>query len=161
MRSIAMDKRTAVPRNVTMIASYAASVLDLARARLPDEYYYGSLPLCVIDAVYSISVRYKSVQNTVASYCKYVGCVRDRPYGSDFPPVKLQHQISQLCELGEALGPERMASEVFHNRQRTSPRGGILKAQAVHRFALIFANTVSRAFRTPGAEKMTRVSRAN
>mgnify|MGYP003466554474 CR=1 FL=1 len=36
---------------------------------LGDEYFYASLPLCVIDAVYSIGVRYGSVRNVIRRYC--------------------------------------------------------------------------------------------
>jgi hypothetical protein len=40
------------------VAQYAERVLPLHSASLGDEYYYQSLPLCVIDAVYSTGVRY-------------------------------------------------------------------------------------------------------
>jgi len=51
------------------VARYAASKLDLKSATLGDEYRYMSLPLCVIDAVFSINNKYKAVQNVVARYC--------------------------------------------------------------------------------------------
>ena len=33
---------------------------DLGNAKLPKEYFYSNLPLCVLDAIYSIGVRYTS-----------------------------------------------------------------------------------------------------
>ncbi len=35
------------------IANYCKEVLDLANAKLGAEYYYNSLSICVIDAVFS------------------------------------------------------------------------------------------------------------
>ena len=44
------------------------SVLDLSSASLSASYYYDSLPYCVIDAVFSIGVKYTSTQNVVKNY---------------------------------------------------------------------------------------------
>lgn len=49
------------------------SIFDLASAALSPSYYYDSLPYCIIDAVFSIGVRYTSTQNVVKSYCAYYG----------------------------------------------------------------------------------------
>jgi len=48
---------------------YCEEVLNLKNARLSDSYYYSSLPLCILDAVYSIGVRYTSTKNAVLRYC--------------------------------------------------------------------------------------------
>lgn len=40
-----------------IIDEYCEKVLDLETAKLPAEYYYTSVPLYVIDAVFSIGVR--------------------------------------------------------------------------------------------------------
>ncbi len=37
---------------------------------LPSEFYYPSLPLCIIDAVYSIGVTYTSTRKTVIRFCE-------------------------------------------------------------------------------------------
>jgi hypothetical protein len=47
------------------VAAYADQYLNLAAARLGDGYHYASLPLCVIDAVYSIGVLYEGVEAEV------------------------------------------------------------------------------------------------
>jgi hypothetical protein len=49
---------------VERIATGAGAVLTLAAARLGDEYFYQSLPLCVINAVYSVGVHYGGVEST-------------------------------------------------------------------------------------------------
>jgi hypothetical protein len=55
--------------DVERAVAHASQVLSLAGASLPHEYSYSSLSLCVIDAVYSIGVRYEDVQAVVRRYC--------------------------------------------------------------------------------------------
>ncbi|MGP7818521.1 hypothetical protein [Niallia sp. 01092] len=43
----------------TKISKFCEEVLELENATLPDEYYYTSVPLCVIDSVFSIGVSKK------------------------------------------------------------------------------------------------------
>jgi len=121
--------------DVEAIAAYAERVLPLAAAHLGDEYFYQSLPLCVIDAVYSIGVRYSGVQIVVARYCERFGQRRVRIDRTSLPRTEEQETIAVFCERAEQIGPAAMADSVFENRQRTSARGGILKAEAVYRFA--------------------------
>ncbi len=63
---------------VSLIAAQAQKVLPLAGAQLEDEYFYQSLPLCIIDAVYSIGVRYEGVRNTISRYCAHFKVQRTR-----------------------------------------------------------------------------------
>ena len=44
--------------DIKQLAKYCDLALNLKDANLSDEYFYQSLPLCVIDAVYSIGVKY-------------------------------------------------------------------------------------------------------
>ncbi|MEX0970382.1 MAG: hypothetical protein WD046_08075 [Paracoccaceae bacterium] len=96
---------------------------------LAEEYRYASLPLCVVDAVFSIGVRYASTQKVVSNLCSYTGWARfassreARGAGECGP--------SDLVALFDAHGIEGMTEAVFQNRQRTSSRSGILKAEAV------------------------------
>jgi hypothetical protein len=119
------------------VALHVEKVLPLDTARLGNEYFYQSLPLCVVDAVYSINARYSGVQNVLARYCKRFGLRTFRAHGAAFPPIDEQESISQFCARAEQFSPERLAAEVFENRQRTSARSGILKAEASYRFACI------------------------
>jgi hypothetical protein len=81
--------------DIEMAAAYADRVLPLATARLGDEYFYQSLPLCVIDAVFSIGVRYGGVQRVVARYCERAGLQRVRTDYRFLPPMREQESITQ------------------------------------------------------------------
>ncbi len=100
---------------------------------LPQEFFYASLPLCVIDAVFSIGVTYTSTRNTVTRFCKQQSW--SMSLGSDMARVKGEHSISEFLALVEGHSPEQLATNLFGNHQRTSSRSGILKAEAVQQFA--------------------------
>jgi hypothetical protein len=117
------------------VAAYADRHLPLATARLSDSYYYASLPLCVLDAVYSIGVRYEGVLNVVERYCTRFKLRRHRVDRTALPPIDQQESVSAFCARFAEWTADQMADEVFQNRQRTSARNGILKAEAVFRFA--------------------------
>lgn len=121
--------------DVDRLADYCVSRLDFSNVQLGREYGYASLPLCVIDAVFSINARYASVQNVVARYCRYTGTVDWLPDAGFPPPRDAQQSIPWFLQLADSLGTEGLADEVLENRQRTSPRSGILKAEAAVRFA--------------------------
>jgi len=116
------------------LARYCESVFDLGTALPETDFGYQSLPLCVIDAVYSIGVRYASTVNVVERYCECFGLqkVRTEP---GLPPPDQQESVTYFLRKLERMGIERFAGEVFANWQRTSTRNGILKAEAVLRFA--------------------------
>ncbi len=116
------------------IAAHAERMLPLATASLGDEYHYQSLPLCIIDAVFSIGVRYSGTRNVVARYCKYTHQRRIRASGA-LPPVSEQEGVGTFCDRPEQADPALMAEQVYGNKQRTSTTNGILKADAVARFA--------------------------
>ena len=54
------------------IAALCKAKLDLISAIAGDDWYQ-SLPLCVIDTVFSIGARYTSTRNTVLRFCTYFG----------------------------------------------------------------------------------------
>jgi hypothetical protein len=94
-------------------------------------YEYASVPLCVIDAVFSIGVRYESTERTVTDFCTRYHWPRDGR------GREKEHTISDLMRILQPYETrwEDMANEVFRNRQRTSTRSGILKAEATFRFS--------------------------
>jgi hypothetical protein len=94
-------------------------------------YEYASVPLCVIDAVFSIGVRYESTERTVTDFCRRYGWQRDGR------GTTTEHTISDFLRILQPFENrwEQMADTVFRNRQRTSTRSGILKAEAVYRFS--------------------------
>ena len=119
-----------------MLADYIEQT-ELEETVLAEEYRYASLPLCVVDAVFSIGVRYTSTQKVVANLCKYTSWPRlaDSRYNRGGG-----HQLlTDLIVVFEQIGVERMAQEVFQNRQRTSSRSGVLKSEAVFKFCRALA----------------------
>jgi hypothetical protein len=127
---------TASQTEVLAIAEYARKVLPLSSAKLSDEYFYQSLPLCIIDAIFSIGVKYESTREVVRRYCEHTSQRRIRT-GVDFPPQTEQESVSSFCARPEQSDLISMAESVYQNRQRTSARSGILKAEAVLKFAKV------------------------
>ena len=116
------------------LSEYCERVLDLQNAKLSDEYFYQSLPLCVIDAVFSLGVRYESTRQTVIKYCNYYNLQRIR-VDKESVSITEQESISQFIEKVESAGIDFITTKVFDNRQRTSSKNGILKTEAVLKFA--------------------------
>jgi len=111
-----------------LTAKYCFEKLDLDSAGLGSEYSYPNLPLCIIDTVFSIGVSYASTRNTVDRFCRFLGAE------STFESFS----ISSFLSMNHTYSPQRMAAEVFGNKQRTSTVNGILKAEAV----MIFSEAV-------------------
>lgn len=117
---------------VVMLANHIEDI-GLETVGVSQEYRYAPLPLCVIDAVFSIGVKYTSTQATVARFCDKTGWPRfatsreDRGAGT--------HSLLDLLALYDGLTSEAAAQQFFGNRQRTSTTSGILKAEAVRLFA--------------------------
>jgi len=83
---------------------------------------YDSVGLAVVDAVWSIGVRYQSVENVMARYRAA------RLAGGDDPEADRPRDVRRFIEA--CGGPEAFAQRLG-NRQRTSTTNGILKAEAV------------------------------
>lgn len=84
-----------------------------------------------MDAVFSIGVRYESTERTVTDFCARYGWQRDGRGKTK------EHTTSEFLRILEPYENrwEEVANTVFRNRQRTSTRSGILKAEATFRFA--------------------------
>lgn len=97
--------------------------IDLA-ATLPEEFFYNSLDLCVIDAVFSIGVNYSGVKNVVARYKEYV----EKAY-----PTKSgkSRTVDESIAIFDGYGSIQNFAKDILNLQRTSSTNGILKAEAV------------------------------
>jgi len=119
------------------LAAYCDAVLDLKNAGLNDVLFYASLPLCIFDAVFSIGARYISTRNVVRRYCQNFAL--DMFYSSDvgYPDVHKQHTVSAMLANIDNYGVNTFAEQVIKNRQRTSSRSGILKAEAVYKWARV------------------------
>lgn len=93
------------------------------------EYNYASLPLCVIDAVFSMGVRYGTVVALIERLTSPQGLLSGWKI-SDNQRNSGQHSIRDFIALAEPLG-----SDWDSNAQLTSTKSGIRKTDAVLRFA--------------------------
>ncbi|GAA2696953.1 MULTISPECIES: hypothetical protein [Actinosynnema] len=98
------------------------------------------LSLCVLDAVFSIGAHYSGVTRACHAYADHTA-LPDRllPVGRarEVVGTGLEQPLDVLLDLGERIGPDRLAAEVLAHRGRTSPRGGVLKAKAALGYARV------------------------
>lgn len=100
----------------------------------PRTHRWSSISLCVLDAVWSIGANYDSVVTPLvhrfaAAYAVPQPLV---PIEAPLPPESFPLRHLASLDVVELLG--------VTNRQRTSTRGGIVKAEAVLRYAQILAS---------------------
>lgn len=120
-------------RTLTALALAVESETGAIGTKLPREYTYKSLPLALIDAIFSIGVTYRSTENTVERFCQ-----RQQPPWSRYRwEAGAEHGIAAFLDSVSARPPDGLAREIYGNRQRTSARNGILKADAVTRCARV------------------------
>ncbi len=117
------------------IAAHCKRVLDLANAKLSEEFFYNSLSLCVVDAVFSLGISYTATRNVVKNFCSKLKIKVFRHPGSKYPEIGSQFSIEALLCLYQDQSFEELADMIYKNHNRTSPRNGILKSEAVFRFA--------------------------
>ena len=113
------------------VASSARSKLPLQGAALGDEHEYASIPLCVIDAVFSIGVKYASTKLVPPRWA----AAQTPPWPMYRRASVVEHSISDFLEAADRFTCDELATKIFQNRQRTSATNGILKAQAAMQFA--------------------------
>ncbi|MCP2098453.1 hypothetical protein LV78_006448 [Actinosynnema pretiosum] len=117
------------------------SVLEAATAELtvePRGERWTHLPLCVLDAVFSINLRYRGVIRVCNAYADHTG-LPDRLLPADRAHEVIgtarEHPVDTLAEVGRSIGADDLAHRVLRNRGRTSTRGGVRKAEAALRYA--------------------------
>lgn len=110
------------PREIALLAARCQAVLGEPQQWHAPTGYPDGLGLCVLDAVWSIGVRYRGVENVLTAYRQLR---RDELADPETDtPADLTAAIS-------AIGGAQIFSDRLNNHQRTSTRGGILKSQAV------------------------------
>ncbi|MCG8915547.1 hypothetical protein L6E12_07090 [Actinokineospora sp. PR83] len=98
------------------------------------------LPLCVVEAVFSINARYGGVVRVCRAHADHFSLIDPLLPAATADEVigtGREVPVDTLADVGHRLGAERLADEVFRSRGRTSPRGGILKAEAAIRCAQV------------------------
>lgn len=113
------------------LTDYCKATLDLCNQELGEEYFYSSLPLAVIDAVYSIRLSYEQVNKVVDNYCNAYGLNKKETEDGKV------HTISELIENVKQFGTDEFADKVLQASYRTAGKESILKADAVCQWAKI------------------------
>lgn len=122
---------------ITKVTKYVQDNLKLDNARLGNEYYYQHLPLCVIDSVFSLGIKYEMVKTVIANYCSFFKLLTFRSNLNTLPSEQEQQSISTFIELYDKYCIIEFANGIYRNRCKTSTRSGILKAEAVLLFARV------------------------
>ncbi|WP_052121155.1 hypothetical protein [Amycolatopsis sp. MJM2582] len=98
----------------------------------------------MLDAVFSINARYTSTIAVCDRYAKHQGLLPHLVDVADLATAAgtaAEQPVDALADLGNLLGPARLATDILHNRGRTSARGGVHKAAAAVRYAEILATS--------------------
>ena len=98
-----------------------------------------SLPICILDAVYSIGIRYKSARTNWCKYTEHYNIKSDvMSNHENDEPDKTEHTISDFLNNFRKINDfDKFLEETGMTRQRTSPRNGILKIEACVKVAEI------------------------
>ena len=112
--------------DVTKVVEYCISTLNFDQP-LASEYDYKNVPFCVIDSVFSIGVKYESVQNVIKKAQRFLQ--EEGHFDNQFN----QLTTSSYLEIIKGYSYDELAGKIY-NRQRTSTSNGILKAEAVSHF---------------------------
>lgn len=151
---------------MTLNAVEVKNLIAHSRAVLPLSYdpqfdvseLYHSIPLCVVEAVFSINATAESTANVVQRLCTHLGI----PRLQKTPPLP-ELTISAFLSMYEGLGMATMAEKIYRNRQRTSVTNGILKAEAVQQVCRILQTfgvenwkTIAPIFENPAIETAIR-----
>jgi hypothetical protein len=126
-----------MPTDAQILASHAEKDLCLETAMLSRAYYYQSLPFCIIDAIFSLGVRYGQVENVVCHVHKATKWPVFRPHGTPFPPELEQIKVADLLQAIESHPIPQQT--LFQNHGYANPAKAankrISKSDLVRRFA--------------------------
>jgi uncharacterized iron-regulated protein len=109
--------------DIETLASFCRDNLELTDVQYGDEYYYANLPLCVIDAIYSINARYASTQATVKRFGAYFNVQEMKHADSAVQAQAVEFTIDDLLDIYAQHSVEFMASDVYrarHSKSRSS-----------------------------------------
>jgi hypothetical protein len=123
-------------QDIQQLMRHIEARIDLKKVAATPSSYWASMPLCIIDSVWSIRSNY---EETVCPLVRRFAKSNTPPWdGTDhsIPPSDGSPTVRDFVEAIEGrLQNGHTHETLFANRQRTSSRSGILKSDAVHRFA--------------------------
>ena len=115
------------------VVNYCILTLDFENRSETFGNYYSSLPLCVIDSVFSIGVRYTAVTNAINRLCEHYKIAQTINPITYIPSKSKQTTTSEFLQLIKGDTTRFIAKNIL-TLQRTSSTNGILKAEAAIRF---------------------------
>jgi hypothetical protein len=130
------NEKSIYPKESYKLAEDSLKNLNL-KIQLGDEFFYQSLPLCVIDAVYSLNQKYTATQNVVQRFCERFKLQTFRDPREKLPAIDRQFSINDLLTVYKEYSFQEMAEDIYKNRRPTSPRGGILRSEAIYHFSKV------------------------
>lgn len=102
--------------------------------------YYSSVALCALDAVFSIRARYYAVVSPLIDRaCSLLNIPRFYMCANRMPSEREEISVSDFKSKLNCTDPNEVA-ELLNNRQRTSTKSGILKADAFIRYLDVFTD---------------------
>lgn len=101
------------------------------------EVYFSCVAICVINAIFSINTKYEAVINVINRFCNHFRIEIHSPIKGKIPLVNKQKTISEIYNLIKDIPSITLAEDIFKNKQRTSTKNGILKAEASLHFIKI------------------------
>ena len=110
-------------QQLARFVDYCRDHLDFSIA---DMKYYSCLPLCALDAVFSIGVKYTGVSRPVERFCKEFKIPIASANPNKVPSRDKQKTVRQVLDLLNGITPEQLA-DIVSNHQRTSTKNGIQK----------------------------------
>ena len=113
--------------------------MDLQSASLSRSFFYAHLPLALVDAIYSIGVRYGQVEQAVQHFAHISKWTVHRPLNSSFPEVSIQRSVSELLAAFDSLPSGQEYHTLFSNKGFVNPASSspTRKANVVRDAALI------------------------
>ncbi len=108
------------------------AVRDMEIGVLGSEYGYSNLVLCLIDAIFSIGIRYTTTRRVVSHFIGWWDTNAGDPAATSAALALSDFALAVPLDLAETESSARdMAKTVFGHLHRTSSRNGILKAAAI------------------------------
>jgi hypothetical protein len=137
-----------MPTDAQILAEHAETSLCLETAQLSRAYYYRSLPLCIIDAIFSLGVRYGQVEKVVCHVHKATKWPVFRPHGTPFPTEGEQVKVAELLQAIETHTQQTLFQNRGYANPAKAPDKRISKSDLVRRFAEVLIENNVETFQT-------------
>jgi hypothetical protein len=121
---------------ISTLAWHCEQELNLGQVTLGDDYFYQSLPLCAIDAVFCRLAPDERGKAAVLQYCQYFSLTRVRADRVRLPAIEEQESLAGFAGKVLELGVNEFINKVFRSREMISGTP-MTKAEGSYLFALM------------------------